>query len=94
MAFLPENLVFFWLNSHWLFFCFLYQKTRAFHRLNDDVPAEVKKRRLEELIAVFREEAERVNKREVGNKHLVLVEGVSTLCSHWMDWISPFFFKS
>lgn len=64
-------------NSAFLFAYSMRKKTRAFHRLNDDVPAEVKKRRLEELIAVFREEAERVNKREVGNKHLVLVEGVS-----------------
>lgn len=83
---MPETLVF-WSLVIGPFFCLLCQKTRAFHRLNDDVPAEVKKRRLEELIAVFREEAERVNKREVGNKHLVLVEGVSTLCSNWMDWI-------
>lgn len=64
-------------NSAFLFAYSMRKKTRAFHKLNDDVPAEVKKRRLEELIAVFREEAERVNKREVGNKHLVLVEGVS-----------------
>ncbi|XP_040186509.1 mitochondrial tRNA methylthiotransferase CDK5RAP1 [Rana temporaria] len=64
-------------NSAFLFAYSMRKKTRAFHRLNDDVPAEVKKRRLEELIAVFRKEAERVNKREVGNKHLVLVEGVS-----------------
>ncbi|XP_018414798.1 PREDICTED: CDK5 regulatory subunit-associated protein 1 [Nanorana parkeri] len=64
-------------NTTFLFAYSMRKKTKAFHRLNDDVPAEVKKRRLEELIAVFREDAERVNKRSVGNKHLVLVEGVS-----------------
>lgn len=54
------------------------QKTHAYHRLQDDVPAEVKQRRLQELIAVFREEAARVNGSLVGSTQLVLVEGVST----------------
>lgn len=53
------------------------QKTRAHHRLQDDVPADVKKRRLEELIATFREEAARANAALVGQAQLVLVEGVS-----------------
>lgn len=53
------------------------QKTRAHHRLQDDVPAEVKKRRLEQLIATFREEAARANAALVGQAQLVLVEGVS-----------------
>ncbi|CAJ0964642.1 unnamed protein product, partial [Ranitomeya imitator] len=52
-------------------------KTRAFHRLNDDVPPEVKKRRLEELITVFREEAEKVSQKAVRSTQLVLVEGHS-----------------
>lgn len=54
------------------------QKTHAFHRLQDDVPAEVKQRRLEECIGVFREEAARVNAALIGSTQLVLVEGVST----------------
>ncbi|KAG8446362.1 hypothetical protein GDO86_013993, partial [Hymenochirus boettgeri] len=45
------------------------------HRLQDDVPLEVKKQRLEELITVFREEARRVNQTAVGSRQLVLVEG-------------------
>ncbi|XP_063816463.1 mitochondrial tRNA methylthiotransferase CDK5RAP1 isoform X2 [Pseudophryne corroboree] len=64
-------------NAAFLFAYSMRKKTRAYHRLSDDVPAEVKKRRLEELIAVFREEAERVNKRAVGRTQLVLVEGAS-----------------
>ncbi|XP_072259309.1 mitochondrial tRNA methylthiotransferase CDK5RAP1 [Pyxicephalus adspersus] len=64
-------------NSAFLFAYSMRKKTRAYHRMNDDVPEEVKKRRLEELIAVFREEAERVSERSVGSKQLVLVEGVS-----------------
>ncbi|XP_039355063.1 mitochondrial tRNA methylthiotransferase CDK5RAP1 isoform X2 [Mauremys reevesii] len=55
----------------------LAQKTRAYHRLQDDVPAEVKRRRLEELISVFREEATRANEAMVGCSQLVLVEGPS-----------------
>lgn len=53
------------------------QKTRAHHRLQDDVPTDVKKRRLEELVAAFREEAARANAALVGQAQLVLVEGVS-----------------
>ncbi|KAG8147521.1 putative CDK5 regulatory subunit associated protein [Naja naja] len=53
------------------------QKTRAFHRLPDDVPPDVKHRRLEELNVVFREEASRLHAAAVGQRHVVLVEGVS-----------------
>jgi len=42
------------------------------------VPAEVKRRRLEECIGAFREEAARVNGALIGSTQLVLVEGVST----------------
>ncbi|CAB1353450.1 unnamed protein product [Coregonus sp. 'balchen'] len=38
----------------------------------DDVPAEVKQRRLEELISVFREEATKVNAALIGSTQLVL----------------------
>lgn len=41
------------------------------------MPADVKQRRLEELIAAFREEAARANEAMVGQSQLVLVEGVS-----------------
>ncbi|XP_007444957.2 CDK5 regulatory subunit-associated protein 1-like, partial [Python bivittatus] len=53
------------------------QKTRAFHRLPDDVLPEVKLRRLKELNAVFREEASRLNAAAVGHAQVVLVEGPS-----------------
>ncbi|XP_075701377.1 mitochondrial tRNA methylthiotransferase CDK5RAP1 [Rhinoderma darwinii] len=64
-------------NAAFLFAYSMRKKTRAFHRLNDNVPPEVKKSRLEELISVFRVEAEKVNQRAVGSTQLVLVEGVS-----------------
>uniref|UniRef100_A0A8C3IW54 Mitochondrial tRNA methylthiotransferase CDK5RAP1 n=1 Tax=Chrysemys picta bellii TaxID=8478 RepID=A0A8C3IW54_CHRPI len=64
-------------NVGFLFAYSMRQKTRAYHRLQDDVPAEVKRRRLEELISVFREEATRANGAMVGRSQLVLVEGPS-----------------
>eukprot|EP00079_Xenopus_tropicalis_P031001 XP_012827252.1 PREDICTED: CDK5 regulatory subunit-associated protein 1 isoform X1 [Xenopus tropicalis] len=64
-------------NAAFLFAYSMRKKTRAYHRLQDDVPQEVKQRRLAELIAVFREEAGRVNQRAVGSTQLVLVEGPS-----------------
>uniref|UniRef100_G3SN37 Mitochondrial tRNA methylthiotransferase CDK5RAP1 n=1 Tax=Loxodonta africana TaxID=9785 RepID=G3SN37_LOXAF len=64
-------------NMGFLFAYSMRQKTRAYHRLQDDVPGEVKKRRLKELISVFREEATKANKNSVGSSQLVLVEGLS-----------------
>ncbi|XP_010567676.1 PREDICTED: CDK5 regulatory subunit-associated protein 1 isoform X1 [Haliaeetus leucocephalus] len=64
-------------NVGFLFAYSMRQKTRAYHRLQDDVPADIKKRRLEELITVFREEAARANEAMVGQSQLVLVEGPS-----------------
>ncbi|NXY59690.1 CK5P1 protein, partial [Callaeas wilsoni] len=64
-------------NVGFLFAYSMRQKTRAHHRLQDDVPADVKKRRLEQLIATFREEAARANVALVGQAQLVLVEGPS-----------------
>ncbi|KAK1337398.1 hypothetical protein QTO34_002024, partial [Cnephaeus nilssonii] len=64
-------------NMGFLFAYSMRQKTRAYHRLKDDVLEEVKLRRLEELITVFREEATKANKTSVGGTQLVLVEGLS-----------------
>ncbi|XP_043351731.1 mitochondrial tRNA methylthiotransferase CDK5RAP1 isoform X4 [Dermochelys coriacea] len=64
-------------NVGFLFAYSMRQKTRAYHRLQDDVPVEVKRRRLEELISVFRAEATRANGAMVGRSQLVLVEGPS-----------------
>ncbi|KAE8297963.1 CDK5 regulatory subunit-associated protein 1 CDK5 activator-binding protein C42 [Larimichthys crocea] len=62
-------------NVGFLFAYSMRKKTHAFHRLQDDVPAEVKQQRLEECISVFREEAAKVNGALVGSTELVLVEG-------------------
>ncbi|VDP34664.1 unnamed protein product [Heligmosomoides polygyrus] len=63
-------------------FCYVFpysmrEKTRAHYRLTDDVPEEVKKRRHEELAAVFREESLAIHKSLIGTEQIVLVEGVS-----------------
>lgn len=61
-------------------FLFAYsmrKKTHASHALQDDVPAAVKQRRLEELIVTFRAEAAKVNSALLGSTQLVLVEGES-----------------
>ncbi|KAK0156365.1 CDK5 regulatory subunit-associated protein 1 [Merluccius polli] len=64
-------------NVGFLFAYSMRKKTHASHALRDDVPSEVKQRRLEELISTFREEAARVNSALVGTTQLVLVEGES-----------------
>nr|XP_033818459.1 CDK5 regulatory subunit-associated protein 1 isoform X1 [Geotrypetes seraphini] len=65
-------------------FLFAYsmrKKTQAYHRLQDDVPAEEKKRRLNDLIAVYRTMASRLIEMAVGSTQLVLVEGPSKRCA-------------
>ncbi|XP_078508206.1 mitochondrial tRNA methylthiotransferase CDK5RAP1 isoform X2 [Lissotriton helveticus] len=64
-------------NMGFLFAYSMRAKTRAYHRLQDDVPPKVKQRRLDELVTVFRQEAAKVNMKAVGSTQLVLVEGPS-----------------
>ncbi|XP_060714001.1 CDK5 regulatory subunit-associated protein 1 [Tachysurus vachellii] len=64
-------------NVGFLFAYSMRKKTHSYHRLHDNVPVEVKKRRLEELISVFREEAFKLNTALIGSTQLVLVEGES-----------------
>uniref|UniRef100_A0A1I7T9A2 CDK5RAP1-like protein n=1 Tax=Caenorhabditis tropicalis TaxID=1561998 RepID=A0A1I7T9A2_9PELO len=63
-------------------FCFVFPysmrgKTRAHHRLTDDVPEEVKQRRHLDLTTVFREEALKLNESLIGTEQIVLIEGKS-----------------
>ena len=51
--------------------------TQAQRKLNDDVPAETKKRRLQEIIELQMKHAFIRNKEQVSKTHKVLVEGVS-----------------
>lgn len=63
-------------------YCFMYQysmreKTRAYHRLADDVPPQVKSSRYLEMLDTFQQSATRLNKAKVGQTHLVLVDQLS-----------------
>ncbi|KAJ2784442.1 hypothetical protein H4R18_001152 [Coemansia javaensis] len=61
-------------------FMFAYsmrERTHAHRRLRDDVPADVKGRRLAEIIAAFHETARARNQRFVGAHGLVLYEGLT-----------------
>lgn len=61
-------------------FMFAYsmrEKTPAHRRLKDDVPEDIKKRRLAEVIETFMENVKEKNQKEIGKTHLVLVEGTS-----------------
>jgi tRNA-2-methylthio-N6-dimethylallyladenosine synthase len=51
--------------------------TLAAKRYADDVPEEVKKRRLQEIVALHREQCHASNRRDVGKLFEVLVEGYS-----------------
>ncbi|KAK6739999.1 hypothetical protein RB195_008460 [Necator americanus] len=63
-------------------FCYVFpysmrEKTRAHYRLVDDVPEDIKRRRHEELAAVFREGSLAIHQSLIGTEQLVLVEGNS-----------------
>lgn len=61
-------------------FMFAYsmrEKTPAHRRLKDDVPEDIKKARLAEVIDTFMRILKEKNAKEIGNKYLVLIEGTS-----------------
>lgn len=61
-------------------FMFAYSmrdKTHAYHRMADNVPEDVKARRLKEVIDTFREHCAIQNAAEVGRYHVLLVEGTA-----------------
>ncbi|PSC68658.1 CDK5 regulatory subunit-associated 1 [Micractinium conductrix] len=64
-------------DSAFLFAYSMRDKTHAARHHQDDVPEAVKQRRLEELIAAYRQQLHARQEAEVGRRHLVLVEGRS-----------------
>jgi len=63
-------------------FLFAYsmrEKTHAHRKLIDDVQEEVKQRRLQRMISVFREKQLERNNANIGLIHLVLVDGIGKL---------------
>ncbi|MDZ7693356.1 MAG: tRNA (N6-isopentenyl adenosine(37)-C2)-methylthiotransferase MiaB [Balneolaceae bacterium] len=53
------------------------ERTLAHRKFEDNVPEDVKKRRLTEIIEQQMEIQEKRNKQEIGRRHLVLIEGTS-----------------
>jgi tRNA-2-methylthio-N6-dimethylallyladenosine synthase len=63
-------------------FAYMYKyserpNTMAQRKFEDDIPEEVKSKRLSEVIVVQRRTAEESNKKDLGTTHKVLVEGLS-----------------
>ncbi|UYV77258.1 CDK5RAP1 [Cordylochernes scorpioides] len=57
--------------------CVFTQRTQAHRQLQDNVPEEVKGRRVREALDVFRENALELNNKQLGQIQLVMVEGRS-----------------
>eukprot|EP00501_MAST-03F_sp_TOSAG23-6_P000328 GSMAST32.ASY1.ANO1.335.1 assembled CDS len=53
------------------------ERTHAYHKMKDNIPEETKQRRLREIIEVFTRQATKRALSEIGQFHLVLVEGNS-----------------
>jgi tRNA-N(6)-(isopentenyl)adenosine-37 thiotransferase enzyme MiaB len=64
-------------NTAYLFPYSMREKTAAHRRYSDDVPAEIKQKRLEMMIKTYRTHAERLNRAQIGHLQLVLIEGHS-----------------
>jgi len=59
----------------YLFAYSMRERTHAYHNLQDNVPEEIKKKRLNKMIDKFRETLKKRNIAEINSYHLVLVEG-------------------
>ncbi|XP_003695241.2 CDK5RAP1-like protein [Apis florea] len=64
-------------NRAFLFSYSMREKTTAHRRYQDDVSPNVKQDRLERMISIYRTEAEKLNKLQIGQSQLVLVEKLS-----------------
>nr|CAH7762965.1 unnamed protein product [Callosobruchus chinensis] len=64
-------------NQAYLFAYSMRERTTAHRRFKDDVPANVKQRRLERMIQLHRQHALKLNTAQIGKNHLVLIEGLS-----------------
>ncbi|KAI4492946.1 hypothetical protein M0802_009783 [Mischocyttarus mexicanus] len=67
-------------NTAFLFAYSMREKTTAHRRYKDDVEESVKADRLCRIIEAYKKEAEILNNKCIGQKQLVLVEGVSKKC--------------
>ncbi|XP_013178321.1 PREDICTED: CDK5 regulatory subunit-associated protein 1 [Papilio xuthus] len=62
-------------NIAFLFPYSMREKTAAYRRYKDDVPDEVKKDRHNRMLEIYRRKCQALNEAEIGNIHLVLIEG-------------------
>ncbi|XP_075979981.1 mitochondrial tRNA methylthiotransferase CDK5RAP1 [Anticarsia gemmatalis] len=53
------------------------EKTTAYRRYKDDVPEHIKKQRHNQMLDIYKRKCQILNEAEIGNTHLVLVEGVA-----------------
>lgn len=53
------------------------QKTTAHRRYVDDVPNEIKLKRVADVYAEYRKIADELNKEQIGEYQLILIEGVN-----------------
>lgn len=68
-------------NVAYIFAYSMREKTTAHRRLTDDVPKDVKLRRLQELGQVYRNGADELNANSIGQRQLILIEAVSKFIS-------------
>lgn len=61
------------------------ERTLAHRKFEDDVPSDVKQRRLQEIIDVHRAGAHERNQAEIGKRHLVLAENFSKRSDHQLS---------
>ena len=74
-----------------LAFLFAYsmrERTHAHRRMTDNVPEPVKKERLIRMIDVFKSKQLEVQKREIGSKHLVLIDGTGRRGPHQLSGLT------
>lgn len=64
-------------NIAFLFPYSMREKTTAYRRYKDDVPDHIKKERHNRMIDVYKRKCQLLNEAEIGNTHLVLIEGVA-----------------
>ncbi|KAL3273615.1 hypothetical protein HHI36_015047 [Cryptolaemus montrouzieri] len=64
-------------NMAFLFMYSMREKTAAHRRYEDDVPAHIKQKRLESMIALYRSTVEKKNRAQIGQLQLILIEGAS-----------------
>ncbi|XP_050664759.1 CDK5RAP1-like protein isoform X2 [Leptidea sinapis] len=71
-------------NVAFLFPYSMREKTAAFRRYTDDVPDHIKKDRHNRMMELYRKKCQILNDKEVGNTHLVLVEGIDKKTGRFM----------